>query len=1491
MRPRKPGAHASRLRRRQSEAKGDQGGSDGCAVSGERGGSGEGMLATDAAQLMERMRRRSEERRKAEVRVGEREGWIKSRYADTAAGARFDKDDVLAGLIADTKSSFLKLDQELSEDHSIATQRLHAAVFAHTSDFLQLFRDVNRASTLVESLKGRVQGTKAAISAISKFSAYFAGADDGDSRAGSETFGVSLLCGGGEVGGGGSSSNSIVKARARPSLISVRLTRGDTAVAKAYAINVRGGSSFSDASTTHFNHDGDGSGGVGVAAEGGGAAGSDDARQVVTTRSLNTPSVRLWRDATLAAGGASASMQRHRHQRLDLDRNRGMPSSQDIALFADVLRDEVVQLLAGRRYLEAAELLRGVEAAAVAKGCLPLILRLDEMLVGVIRTQLLRVPMPLMYSESLHIPLVQLLLRLGRVHRGTRLFFQLHAAWVDAEMDKLQLRMDPMYGALIASDFLVGAMQEVLLRQQNLWNAAGLKHEGTPHGADKDEWGRKKAEKALHGVGAGNINNSSNSNSNSGDGVVHRTTDGGKGGPGGASKVAAQPGVFTMPPNSAAVLWVRERVDKLARELLGTRALSYGIGAEGGDPSRFRRAVMMAADAIRTMRRMDDSGYAGCDTHLLRLLTPSLVYLQADFSVCMDVRLESTGMAMVEHLVRDARLMYETREAAYNPKACEEAARRNNLGCRELQQRLRQLPRTSYALLLELLLAPASSSLFKQQGCGGEALPPPPPPQQQQQQQLKQLLSPEKYTFLRYANGCTHSHGLLLSSLIRFVAAMTGQESLPLERMEQQLTQEPTEELQENKLECVSFLLSNALVLESLDITIQRLLLSFLRTTLRQRQALVSFLRSAPFINMHRQLFGVAWKSAAAPPSAFTARWLLDAMQLLLADVLSASVWVAFLSRGGALSYMLCDSALTFRSQYLEELRRVLPRLVQGWMAAVLSLAHNLDAADNLLIGDAAALLPPSAAAAASAASAGEKDEEVAVAGLRRDRATSTVTAVAASYVKGGNGAYDAAAQLLQAAAVDEARLTPFLLSLVHDQFLACAAGEVEAAWSKTPPQPSPAPLLPPLRSLREVLGSYPQFPTGGDFDHNDELFLFHWCAQISLNTIAFFQEHLVLPSHVVNEQWAAQPHGSAATGASKPGSPAGARYPLRGCVSPQEESVLGALAAGGGSYVSGAALLQFIFFRLLRDVLCRVETWNTLYGLPPEQWRQSESVLRQQIFFFALLARIWSPLFVGAAGPAAEGGAVTTNRNGNIDGAPALVILQWLTCAAQPRESQTGPPSPSPSPSPCGFDVEGLAFSSTVVGAAAASPASRGPGAWRSQRKSGNRGEGEEETVGRDGTATPLPGKSQAAAAPSPAGGSASTSGDATRLSLLLLDVIASFFDALQEPRAMPAINSEVTRTRVEKVVASVNLADFAWKAGLSGSDDEEEDEYEDEEEEDDDDSIGSSGSGAGSRTTGSSALSPSPQTAAAAEESSRPRVTLLHVHDLLVYYFAPLL
>lgn len=1449
----------------------DRGGAGGRTWRSHGGGS---LCAADAAQLMERMQRRTEERRRVEARLGEREERIKAQYANAPSAASFNKDARLAELITGTKASFFKLDRELSENHHIATQRLHSAVFAHATDFLQLFRDVNRASTLVESLKGRVMGTKAAISAISKFSAC-----SGDQLWGqtvADASDLSLFRGNtGHVSGAlGASSGSggvdcASRARARPSLV-MQLTRRGNATADILAFNAR--SKNMDGSFNGTTESGRGNGG----------ATSGCIYLSATTRALNTPSVRLWRDATLVAGGGSFSLRRHRQPQVDADRNLGTPSAQDIVLFADVMKEEVMQVMAGRRYLEAAELLRGMEGEAVAKGCLPLFLGLEAVLVHAIQTQLHRVPMPFMYSESLHIPLIQLLLRFGRVLSGTQVFFQLHTAWVDANIDNLQQRIGSFHGALIATDFLVAAMQEVLQRQRNLWHTLSTTTEVHEKDVDDDDVGgvsekgkgrnmKRIAHLQTHGVittsAASPLSttttvttNTNKTSDNCGDNIVKGSENvniypnkNGKGGTSHTNENGQSP-TPAMPLSSTAVLWVQARVDKLAREVLESRALSYGIGAEGGDPSRFRRAVVMAADAIRTLRRMDQYGYAGCDTHLLRLLTPSLVYLQADFGACTESRLESTGKAMMEHLIQDVLYVYKSCEATYSPKMCEEVARRSNQDCRGLHVRLKAFPRTSYALLLELLLAPASSSLFAPLSKGGgsgatsSSLAP---------NQPMKMLPPDQYAFLRYVNGCTRVHGLLLSSLIRFVAAMTGREWLPSEHTGKQQKQQELEEgeSRESRLECVFFLLSNAVVTESLDTTMQRLFFSCLHTILRQRRTLVDFLRSAEFTSMHRQLFQMDGESSSSSPCIST-RWLLGAMQLLLADVLSASVWVAFLSRGEALSYMLCDATLAFRSQYLEELRRVLPRIAQGWMAATLSLAHNVNSAHDLLVDD-------------------------------DDGGGNTAAAEVASCVADGNRLRDGIAQLQRASTVNEERLMPFLLHLVRRPFTALTDAEREAVLLCTPALSSSfssSSLLPepPVWHLRGTLGNYPQFPIGDDFDHDDELFLFHWCVQISLNTLAFFQEYLLLPSHVVNERWAMERTTSdptaTATGA--------ARYPLRGCVSPQEESMFGMLSAGGGNYVSSVAILQFVVFRLLRDVLCRAEIWSSMYGLPTDEWSRSKSILRQQLFFFALFVRFWSPLFVGSTRATLQRQPATTNRNGNVDGLPALVILQWLTC--MPNGGKRSSSEEEQTQRRSSLDVEDLAFPSNIAASSAAVCAAQVADTWRSQKDGNKRNPTYQKESARERTSSSFFSKNSPTVSFRDGGDAAAPNGNDKRgdggFSVLLLDVIGSFFDSLQEPRAIPAIMSEVTKSRVEKLLTAVILTDFVGKRGFSDdSDDSDETGDSGDSDVSGDDTDESSGS-----ENGGSAKRPGPRTPAARKSAE---VTLLHVHNLLVHYMAPLL
>ncbi|RHW71720.1 hypothetical protein DPX39_070062200 [Trypanosoma brucei equiperdum] len=1405
----------------------------------------------DAVELLSRMQDRTKEIQRAEKDADARENLVKTRYAGGASATGgttvpFDKNALLTDMIAEARYNFLKLDQNLSEDYNIATRRLHAAVFGHTSDFLQLFRDVNRASSLVESLKSSVQGTKAVISTISKSATCGRKGgvvEEGTDACTSSALGFSMFSSGLGCSSGSNddSGNRVIKPRTRPSLIATNLARRQPrrGLAGAFAAQPSKDTGTPGSGAGYSNSTGGNADGRGWSRSGG--------CLLVTTRSLNTTSVSLWQTMILSGGeSAVGDSALGYHHRWAAQRGIGEESddkvekakSQDIAVFVDVLRQEVMQSIAERRYMETAELLRSSEAEADAKGCLSLVLELEELLVHSIRMHVQTLVMPLMYSESLHIPLIQLLLRFGRVQCGSQLFFHLHAVWLDAEMEKLQLRLDSYKGTLIASDFLVCAILEVLERQKNLWRTdPSIGTAACPaNDSNEDDSGLDSSPKA-------------------GDTKLQRT-----GSPGKVTATDHNNGctksepVVTprMPPSSTAVLWVHDRLDKFACEVLQPRALSHGTGAEGGDPSRFRRAVVMAADAIRTVRRLDRFGFAGCDTRLLVLLTPSLMYLQADFSRCTNSRLATTGRAMIEHLIHDVRHIYLTKGKGYSVKMCGEVARRNNSVCREPQQRLKILPRSSYALLAELLLAPASSRLFMPQNTGSCATRP-------GESSAGPVLVPEQYSFLRYSNGCTRVHGLLLTSVLRFVAAMTGYDVLPLELAKQQ-QQEALEQLA-NQAECASFLLSNSLVIESLDVTLHRLFLSLMHTTIRQRQSLVGFMLSGEFSEMHPKFFDCGSRSSSSTYTLVGNPWALSAMQLMLADVLSTSVWIAYLSRGGALSQLLLlQSAQAFRVQYVEELRRALPRIVQGWMAATLSLGYRLDSARDLLPCD--ALVFPVTEAGTS---------------------TAPMTMAPDNRMVDASDPRDAVVRLLEISAVNESRLAPFLLSLVQNSFTSGSSTAEEAVLLCAPlPMPTS-----PLWCLRSRIGNYPKFPIGRKFNHDDELFLFHLFVQIMLNVLAYFQEHLLVPSYVVNERWASARPDSPSDGDTSPQSPGytSKRCPSRGCVSPQTESVVAILSAGGGNYVGAVALLQFIIYRLLRDVLCRPQTWNVVYGLPPEASRWAENMVRQQVFFFALFVRFWSPLFVGGVNfPVAAGRPPGSGSDENADGISSMLILQWLTCTGGCQGKQQH------GKGPYAFDIEALAFPPNTVesrervyiretnlggvsGAATPPDDQQSEGAGQ---KEGSRKSAEDSTTGSDFSppCTPNEGKND--------------------LSMLMLGLIGSFFDSQGEARAMPAINSDLTRNRVEKLMSSLNLLSvvnkevLAEKGGAEGKDSDDDDEDREE-------------SPCGTKEEPVGPISKKEDSAReqtfkeplhsrTGGDTSKGGVTLFHVYNMLLHYLAPL-
>ncbi|KAK7201477.1 hypothetical protein NESM_000210800 [Novymonas esmeraldas] len=1723
----------------------------GAAMSSGAGGRRSTAVATrdEAQRLSERMQQQRQVKSRADQVLSQRETSIRERYAPnamnaTAAATRgqpqqqppppqssayaFDRDDLLAELIGDSKANFLKLDHDLTEDHTIATQRLHTSVFTHANSFLLLFRDVDRASDLVEALKANVQGTKAAISSISKYaSANIVGG--GGRAAGKPPSGAAAAAGAGSsvfsTTISGAAGDGDPRRLARPSLVSRRVAQRDTSSSGAAWLSEVGGGPGRDgrrgggadasaaaaatsmrattwASTVQRSgaaeEDGEG-GGVG----GGGGVGADVVAATTgasrsTTRGLNVTSVRQWRH-TIGMGAVLAAARVGRNEGGN-DGNgggNGRPAvpgrrlrgggvggggaadgaasapttaaakwereATETAAFVDILREEVHQLLAERRHADAAELLYRLADEATAKGCVPLLLDLEAALVNSVVTNVIKVPVTPAYVESLHVPLMQLLLRFGRSRSAAAVFLAMHTPWLHSEVQRLQSRVNPQCASLIAVDFLVRATRATVRRQHTLGLALaaarpfmGDTGAGTPDAAAAAAAKSDGKERPTAAANRATVTTRKSSS---------------------AGAAAAPPGTL-IPPNSATLLWVRRNVERVACDVLATHLLSFGTGSDGGDPTRIRQAAQMMAQASRVMQVLSTDGFAGCETLILRQLTPSLVVLEADFTRLTGERLEHGGRAMVEQLVTGSLAFYEAHlsntaaiaavatatakyaaavaaaSAApppptaaagakggqattpspppmpprpspprlahpYQPSRCDDVARKVRVRCQELVQLIRTLPLSGHSLLIQLLLAPASSSLFKQAAPAGAGASPPASVMQRRgsgpgagadgavtvrtggRQASAALgkaaastaaavsasaalatamytapppppLPSERYRFLRYANGCSTTHVSLLRSLCGYVAALTGTDQLPAEVIAAALVQEQeaassvtaATAMRQQQAECVAVLLTNAMVTESIDVVLCNLLTRTMTALLRQRRALVRFLCSDAFLTNHRRVFPAAAAAAKATSDtpffsdpATSPAWVLESMLSLLSDVLGLGSWLSFFTRGGAMRHMLADVHFSFRTQHLERVQWEAPRLVQGWMCAALLLGADVTRAGSVLA-------PPAAAARAAAPSVGSSaatpllapqqsvqfgspppdrgDSRSPTLGSKSHVSFSAVSAAVASAAAAagasatkrsnkasaeasaalvcipvsspssaeGGGQKDGAAvgSSFADAGVREERLLKLLMSFldrryrtpvgytVH-RYVVDSATATTATTTSDDSGGGGGAGLSGVWAVRAQLRSYPEFPIGEMREHRgDEVFLFHWCVQVSLHLLTFFQERLVTPSFATNQR-AAEAQGGMASFLNS-----GHPFPVHGCITPQEDTVLAGWCAGGGNYVTAVALLQFLVMRLLRDGLCRVDTWSAVYGCPATQWRSDEAVLRQQLFFFALFAHLWAPLFTGgrtvrarATGTARAAAATATTAGASpakeeapvssfmVDGLPPLAVLEWMTCGGVLDSSANADSvAAALAAAPLAtipahltaidvlFATEGTIYlspgggdGSGVAGGTGAAPAAAGVASWKAKAGGG----------GGAGSAAAAAPTGASAASPS----SISTNATLAKRELFgagasyvpdgPLRVLRHFFEEqLGESRAIPAITSDAMRTRVERAMAEINLLDFVGTS-LGADDDEESD-----------------GDASSSTVTASSAG------AGSADRKPSPKVTLQRVRDLISVYAVPL-
>ncbi|KAG5511185.1 hypothetical protein JKF63_07127 [Porcisia hertigi] len=1656
----------------------------------------------EAQRLSERMQQQRQVKSRADQMLSQRETYIREQYAPNAAAASesgptqqqqgsayaFNRNELLASLIGDSKANFFKLDHDLTEDHSIATRRLHNSVFAHANSFLLLFRDVDRASDLVEALKANVQGTKAAISSISKYtSANMVGGGGGASS-------TSKLSGAADVRGSGTESGSVFSSSlggaagdgdprrfARPSLVSRRM-------AQRYASGGSSDMSLLNGGDVRF---GGGIGGAadidpstaasssrtttrvstiprsGVAAEEDTAAGggvdaipASAGASCPTTRGLNVFSVRQWRRTigmgTSLAARASFGDREEAESRAAapgrcLRSGTGMTGSSsapaeprtaaarsekeatDTAAFVDILREEVNQLLTERRHVDAAELLCRLADEATAKGCMPFLLDLEAALVSSVVTNVVKIPVTPMYVESLHIPLIQLLLRFGRSRSAAAVYLGMHTSWLHGEVQRLQSRSNPQYASLITVDFLVRAIRRTVRRQHtlrfSLAAALPFMEDGSADISGAGTAGKNDSKQPTPGARhAAAIN---------GAGVVAKQVPAS---PRGAT--AASPGSL-IPPNSAALLWVRCNVERFACDVLATHLLSFGTGTDGGDPTRIRQAAQMIAQTSRVMQRLSTDGFAGCDTLIMRQLTPSLVILEDDFTRLTGERVEHGGRAMMEQLIMSSLAFYEanlsntvasaaaappaaatasdvskadatgstatpgpslTAQSArpapqcttfpYQPSRCDDVARKARVCCQELVQLIRSLPLSGHSLLIQLLLAPASSSLFKNVSlAGGSAAPGSPSPPSRTTPAIKRSgpsfggegdaitycavdgsaavstlrkpgtssivppttpltvhlfttappppLSSERFRFLRYTNGCSSTHVRLLQSLCGYVAALTGADQLPAEVMtsasvqeQESLTSAAGTAMRVQQAECIAYLLTNAMVAESVDAVLCNLISRMIVVLLHQRKSLVRFLSSEEFLTSHRRLFPSASTNSAvsdAPlfsnPSTSPA-WVLDSTLCLLSDVLGLGVWVSFFTRGGAMAHMLADAQFSFRTQHLERVQREMPRLVQGWMCATLLLSADVTRAEavlapstasgpgfstttplvalqqNVLFG--AQVLDGGDGRSPKAGSKGKVSfSSVAAATVKRAHKTHSdmasvllsipVTSPSSAPLPSpaaGDKKNTVAASLFAGAGVREERMLKLIVMFLDRKYCTPADYKVHhyvVDSARASSDKSASAGLSGVWAIRGQLGSYPKFPIGELREHrSDEGFLFHWCVQISLHLLTFFQERLITPSYVMNQR-AAEAKGGVAAFLK-----AGLPFPLKGCITPEEDTLLAAWCAGGGNYVTAVALLQFLVMRLLRDGLCRADTWSAVYGCPVAQWRGDEAVLRQQLFFFSLFAYLWAPLFSGGRAPRARSAGLGRTAAASssptkeeasvssflVDGLPSLAVLEWMTCggvlsSSTDADSVAAATASAPLTTiPANLTAVDVLFGTEgIIHMASGGGEGAGVGAAVStQAPMGGRGASWRAKAGGGGTAA------------SPASAGASVASPATSSNAILarhelfsphapwipdgpLRVLRRFFqEQLNESRAIPALTSDVMRARVERAMTGINLLDFV---GTSLGMDEEESE----------DDSSSSTTICSSESIGSANGGPPPS-----------QVTLQNLRDLIAVYTLPL-
>lgn len=356
--------------------------------------------------------------------------------------------------------------------------------------------------------------------------------------------------------------------------------------------------------------------------------------------------------------------------------------ARSIRMFRDVVLEEVRQRIAEGNLTAAGDWIASLEAEATEKGLLPVLLKLEEELAQAAVAQIQRLPVTFAYFESLQLPLLRLLVQLGRAETASKWYFQLHSDWIEAELRSLRSAVEPKHYCFVATDMLVMLIQHTL----NGWCRLGIVVGG----------GTGSSRRAAKGASPGRLSSRlSSSNESSGP--------------------PPPPPSSQIPASSQVVLWVRGEVARFGEKILVPRVLSLHGGADGGAGS-FAAAAQIIADCIAYAKPLSVIGVPHSDTVLLRTLVSPLSVILKDLVKRVSQNVFSTAATLTNSIklgLRNAAVSLSDQDRALRLNFASSVLSGARDANKALALRLLHLAPSSHLHLLVMLVSPVSSFVFQ----------------------------------------------------------------------------------------------------------------------------------------------------------------------------------------------------------------------------------------------------------------------------------------------------------------------------------------------------------------------------------------------------------------------------------------------------------------------------------------------------------------------------------------------------------------------------------------------------------------------------------------------------------------------------------------------------------------------------------------------------------------------------------------------------------